>query len=95
MFLDIGGKIKSLAKISAWVGCIVGVVLTIVFAVEEMAVWVILLPLIYGIGSFASAWPLYGFGQLVEDVSALRQRSEQDTAKTSAPAKAFSDLPEL
>ena len=95
MFLDIGGKIKSLAKISAWVGCIVGVVLTIIFAVEEMAVWVILLPLIYGIGSFASAWPLYGFGQLVEDVSALRQRAEQDTAKTSAPAKAFSDLPEL
>ena len=94
MFLDIGGKIKSLAKISAWVGCIVGVVLTIVFAVEEMAVWVILLPLIYGIGSFASAWPLYGFGQLVEDVSALRQ-SGQGTAKASAPTKAFSDLPEL
>lgn len=95
MFSNVGSNIKRLAKISAWVGCIVGVVLTIVFAVEEMAVWVILLPLIYGIGSFASAWPLYGFGQLVGDVSALRQRSEQDTAKSSAPAKAFSDLPEL
>ena len=95
MFLDIGGKIKSLAKISAWVGCIVGVVLTIIFAVEEMAVWVILLPLIYGIGSFASAWPLYGFGQLVEDVSALRQRAEHGAAKSSVPAETFGDLPEL
>ena len=54
-----------------------------------------MIPLLTGAALFAASWPLYGFGQLVEDVSALRQRAEHGAAKSSAPAETFGDLPEL
>ena len=57
--------------------------------------WTGMIPLLAGAVLFAAAWPLYGFGQLVEDVSALRQHAEQGAAKNSAPAETFGDLPEL
>ena len=61
----------------------------------EKGFWTGMIPLLTGAVLFAASWPLYGFGQLVEDVSALRQRTEHGAAKSSAPAETFGDLPEL
>ena len=95
MFDNVGGKIKTLAAVLGWIDLIAGFIVALAFWTGEMGFWTGMIPLLAGAILFAASWPLYGFGQLVEDVSALRQRSEQDTAKSAAPAKAFSDLPEL
>lgn len=95
MFDNVGGKIKTLAEVLGCIDLIAGFIIAFAFWAGEKSFWTGMIPLLAGAILFAAAWPLYGFGQLVEDVSALRQRAEQGAAKNSAPAETFGDLPEL
>lgn len=95
MFDNVGGKIKALAAVLGWIDFIAGFIIAFAFWAGEKGFWTGMIPLLTGAALFAASWPLYGFGQLVEDVSALRQRAEHGAAKSSAPAETFGDLPEL
>ena len=77
MYNNVGGKIKTLAAIGAWLALIAGVVLALIFwSVYEL--WVGMIPLLAGIVLYISTWTMYGFGQLVEDVSMLRTFAEKE-----------------
>ena len=95
MFDNVGGKIKTLAAVLGWIDLIAGFIVALAFWTGEMGFWTGMIPLLAGAILFAASWPLYGFGQLVEDVSTLRQRAEHGAAKSSVPAETFGDLPEL
>ena len=73
MFDNIGGKIKTLAKVICWIGIITSVITGIVFAIsdDDMILYGLLIAvggsLISWIGSFFT----YGFGELIENSSKL------------------------
>ena len=77
MYNNVGGKIKTLAAIGGWLAIIAGIILAFVFwRVYEL--WVGMIPLLSGIVLYISTWTMYGFGQLVEDVSMLRKFAEKE-----------------
>lgn len=73
MFTDIGKKIMTLAKVCAVLDIIAAIIMVLWFLAEEE---IILLggALVFVVLVF-NTYPLYGFGQLVEDVRKLRQTS--------------------
>jgi hypothetical protein len=67
MYDNVGNKIKVLAQILGWLGLIGGGIVWIVLLAKENPIgWV---GLGAGIVWFLFSWFLYGFGQLVQDVS--------------------------
>lgn len=70
MFRNIGDKIKLLAKIYACVSPVVVVVAALSLISTGSAI--ALAFLVGGVLLFSLAWPLYGFGQLVQDVHGSR-----------------------
>lgn len=94
MYVSVGNKIMLLAQICgvvflAVVVCLaVGMLAQIVFLGGEISsdVWICL---IVSIGGILSSWLLYGFGQMVSDVNAIRQKIEGASEVVS------DDLPEL
>ena len=85
-FDDIGGKIKGLAKGSCWSTILllwIATPILIIVAISEggddALVAVILFPIAAVIASFAiwvGSWAMYAFGELVEDVHAMRNKEE-------------------
>ena len=94
MFNNIGGKIKGLAKFCAY-GCVIcGVIIALIGLGNyigkadylEDAAYNGLQMLKYGLITaavgFVSAWPLYGFGELIEDVSMIAYNTKDREAFT-------------
>ena len=82
MYSEVGKKIMGLAKACGWITFICGVIIWVIIIADgnsynNMPGWIWL-----GIGvlSFISSWPLYGFGQLIDDVHAMRERSSEPVA---------------
>ncbi len=71
MFENIGGKIKTLAKVLMWIGIIGFVIYGIVMISEEQVLLGFLIIAIGGLSSWVSSFVLYGFGQLVENSDKL------------------------
>lgn len=78
MFTNIGSKIKTLAKILAWIGIIVSIIIGIRYVIlgienlqSEFVVLGFLCTLIGSLLSWISSFCLYGFGQLVENSDKL------------------------
>lgn len=89
MYQNVGKKIMTLAKVCGWICLIAGILswfILLCIGYGYMS-WIGLLS---GILSFVSSWPLYGFGQMVDDVNAMRKGAE-NTAE-AAPSE---ELPEL
>lgn len=101
MYSNVGKKIMGLAKVCAWI-CLIACVITWIILIcngyenrygdyiyiteDDVYGWA---ALIFGVLYFVSSWPLYGFGQLIDDVHTMRE-------KTSEPVATLSDeLPEL
>lgn len=72
MYDDIGDRIKTLAKVIAWIGIIVSVVVGIVTITTGIGIIVLILgPLL----SWLSTLVLYGLGQLIENTDILVQQN--------------------
>lgn len=72
MFQNVGKKIMVYAQVLAWLSLIAGVITWVYFLsedeVEHAFTW-----LFVGVFAFLDSWFFYGFGQLVDDMSAVRK----------------------
>ena len=84
LYTNIGNKIMTMAKVLGILSmfCVfVGLILWVADGSEGLLV------LISGVASFLGTWPLYAFGQLVNDV--------HDTGKTSGSEEEELELPDI
>lgn len=89
MYKDIGKKIMLLAVAFGWIiGIASGIAACYFFYEYDILLGVI--TLVTAIVSILMTWPLYGFGQLVDDVHAMRHAPKQETAPVQSD-----ELPEL
>lgn len=88
MYKNVGKKIMVLAQACGWICLIGGGIAAISFFGEDepVAGWISLAVAAIG---FISSWPLYGFGQMVDDVNAIRGQA------SGASAQPADELPEL
>lgn len=91
MYENVGGKIKVCAVVTGWVLCLVGIFTGL--ALLKISVIFTLLCFMGGALGLVGSWPLYGFGQLIEDVSALRSRREAPPVEQNQCTT--DELPEL
>ena len=77
MFDNIGGKIKTLAKVVCWIGIIACIITGIVLmATDDDLILVGILTAVVGsLLSWVSSFILYGFGQLVENSDTIANRN--------------------
>jgi len=92
MYEDIGRKIQRLAQILGWIMLIGGAIAWISYLAdgdyEHRNNWIGWVCLVGGLLSYVSSWFIYGFGQLVDDVNALRyERSKVELEKSDITAK--------
>lgn len=86
-FDNIGGKIKNLAKWSCWVTIlliwIAAPITFIVLVADDWTAYLCWIPLVGAIvGPFfvwINSWAMYAFGELVEDVHAMRNNEKNST----------------
>ena len=87
MYDNISGKIKGLAKgifiFLSVVSVIVG--LTLMCISEDLILYGLLCAVLGSLFSWVSSWVLYGFGELIEKVSAIEKNTRGTT--TSAPVE--------
>ena len=79
MYNNVGGKIKGIASVCGWISLIAGAITWIILIAngrksDNIWGWV---ALIYGVASFLSSWVIYGFGQLVEDIRTICEKTEE------------------
>lgn len=87
MFKNIGGKIKGLASVIAWLGIIVSVVTGVIYMATAFdGVGIGFLILVLGsLVSWISSWLLYGFGELIENTSKIAKNiTPNNTPKPTA-----------
>ena len=80
MFGNIGGKIKTLAKVLTWIGIISSVItgISMLATGDEALVLIGILIAAFGsIVSWVSSFLLYGFGQLIENTDELVKNSKK------------------
>lgn len=96
MYRNVGGKIKTLAAIGGWIALIAGIVLAFVIGGAYENLWIGMIALVSGIVLYISTWTMYGFGQLVEDVSSLREMEEEKMSYSQEErmGEEHDDLPE-
>lgn len=95
LYSNIGDKVCKVAEICGRIGAVcaaIGLVVSVICIsggeYETLIFGVI--AAVLGIVSVISSWPLYAFGQITNDVHAMRTSASQKTNATQ-----FSDLPEL
>lgn len=84
MFKNIGGKLKTLAEVSACLGIIASAIwgmILIAVGIEDGYPFGIFLGLIVmvagGLGSWILSFVMYGFGQLIENTDKIVEQQEQ------------------
>lgn len=79
MYQKIGKKIMELAAFSAklTIGACIILELLILFTAPELWLYGLVIFTIIGYASYVSTWVIYGFGQLIDDVSAIRRNTEK------------------
>lgn len=90
MYDNVGKKIMTLAKVLGWIFLIAGIITAIVFMSFGWKFFIVITPLIGGVLLYVSSWILYGFGKLVDDVSAMRYAAKETNQNTVSE-----ELPEL
>ena len=92
MYKNIGKKIMVLAQVCGWV-CLIGGALAGLYYLlnsrsgDDYIGWICLAVAVIGL---VSSWPLFGFGQMVDDVNAMRRSAEKPAEV--APSEELSGL---
>jgi len=75
MFDNIGGKIKTLAQVEAWVGIIGSILigLFLIFINENYITTGFIILIIGPLGAWLSSLILYGYGELIENSSECKE----------------------
>ena len=81
MFNDIGGKIKTLATVTCWIGIIGSVIYGIVLTIEADPLAGIGLMVIGALISWISCFVLYGYGELIDNTDATQYDTREMIAK--------------
>ena len=81
MYSNIGKKVQTLAKILGWLLLIAGAIVWITrmdtpSSYDDGLGWIALAA---GAIGYVLSWPLYGFGQLVDDTHAMREKIAGET----------------
>lgn len=86
MFENIGGKIKTLAKVVCWIGIIVSCIYgLLIMAKNEGLILAGLIIIIIGIlCSWVGSFTLYGFGQLIENSDKIANSLNPSTSASDA-----------
>ena len=84
MFDNIGGKIKTLAKVVCWIGIIACIITGIVLMAtnDDLVLAGILTAVVGSLLSWVGSFILYGFGQLVENSDIIAEQSARNNEKT-------------
>lgn len=95
LYSNIGDKVCKVAKVCGFIGLactVIGALCLAIwyFAYEDAMLIVGPVLMILGLACLIGSWPMYAFGQITNDVHAMRMN-----APAKASAKQFSDLPEL
>lgn len=100
MYDNIGGKIKTVAKVIGFAGIGISVLAGLVFLLasfsEEEFLYLgigILVAFLGSLISWASTIALYGFGQLIENTDVLVQDSQINKSSLRYIRKAYEDTP--
>ena len=86
MFSNMGGKLKGLAKVTCWIGIVASVIAAIVLwstnSYRNPTVVAGLVVLIAGtLASWIGSWFTYAFGQITEDLHAMRMTTDESTMR--------------
>ena len=78
MFDNIGGKIKTLASVIAWMGIIISIItgITLMATAEELVLIGIIIAILGSFFSWIGSFLLYGFGELVENSAIIAQKPD-------------------
>lgn len=87
MYKNVGKKIMKIAQWSSLIMNGICLIAAIAWLSEEIYAGVLIAVAVGALATVAS-WPLYGFGQLVDDVHTMRNQSAE-------PAAQNEELPEL
>ena len=96
MFDNIGGKIKTLAKVICWISIIASVILAIIIFVSAEDAYNeetnIMLGFVFLIGGILSSWLgsffIYGFGELIEKATEIEKNTREKVC-TEMPKNNF------
>lgn len=81
MYKNVGSKIQVMGQVIGWLLLIVGIILWIFKCIisgyrgDALIGWI---SLAAGVVGFFSSWILYAFGQIVNDIHALRENTENN-----------------
>ncbi len=83
MYENIGGKIKTLAKVSFWVIAIASIVVGVILAGYTKGIS-LLGALMGAFLAWISTWTLYGFGEIIDKLNAIEKNTRNATNRTLA-----------
>ena len=87
MYNDVGNKSMSLAKILGFIFLFSGIIAFIALLASDFSVGIAFSSLAGGALMFISSWFLYGFGQMVDDINAMRNSAQYNKRKESNKSK--------
>lgn len=90
LYRNIGEKIKYMTFVVGILFCIFGGVAGVLLLAQKMYILALICTLAGALGFFSS-WIFYGFAELIENVSALREQKEPKLTEQTLT----DDLPEL
>ena len=90
LYSNIGDKVCKVAMVCGCIGIVCAIIGFFIWAGNSFDEIAGLILAAIGVFCLLSSWPLYAFGQITNDVHAMRTSAP---AKVSAPQ--YSDLPEL
>lgn len=111
MYDNIGKKIQSIAQITGWCALIIGALTWMILLLNGEAEylwygyskfvytteddWIAWVSLLTGVSYYIASWFIYGFGQLVDDVHAMREKDSTPATPEAPSSNFYNNLPEL
>ena len=99
MYNNIGKKIKLLAKINAWIGIVISLIIGIYFIYWDgvnnnfALLWLAFLIMIAGsLLSWIGSWVLYGFGELIDKTTEISKNTANGFSSEPVQTNKFEDI---